>query len=473
MKTKSENNRIKTLGLVITDGVGYRNFILSTFIVEASKQFQHIYIFSGLPKSAYSSLNTKDITIIELPVFRENKLNWFFRKLKEVAHLKKHRANPGIADNLRMNYKSGFSPNALLTKAVYFISSIFHNEKAILKYERLQESTFQRNEKVKFYQNTLAQNKPDILFFTHQRPPFIATLVYLARKMHIPTAAFIFSWDNLASKGRMAATFDHYLVWSKLMKEELLRFYPQTEENNVSIVGTPQFEPYSLSTYNYNRKWFDDKFGLKENLKTICYSCADKSIGPNDPLVIATIAKAIKNGHLRDCQLLVRTSPAEDESRFKETKEKLPFIHWNHPKWTQTRGAHPEPWSQRIPEKEDIAELKAILQYCDINVNMCSTMSLDFMLFDKPVINTVFGNKHNGRYDDQRFLNYEHYVNVIKSGAVKIAKDEDELIMALNTYLENPDLDSENRKLLIQKEIGEDLDKTTNYCVSALKKIIE
>ena len=40
------------------------------------------------------------------------------------------------------------------------------------------------------------------------------------------------------------------------------------------------------------------------------------------------------------------------------------------------------------------------------------------MLFDKPVINTVFGNISNGFYNDQRFLNYRHYDYVIKSGAV-------------------------------------------------------
>jgi hypothetical protein len=44
---------------------------------------------------------------------------------------------------------------------------------------------------------------------------------------------------------------------------------------------------------------------------------------------------------------------------------------------------HAEAWSQRIPSTEDI-NLRALLQYADLNVNMCSTMSLDFMLFDKP-----------------------------------------------------------------------------------------
>jgi hypothetical protein len=58
-------------------------------------------------------------------------------------------------------------------------------------------------------------------------------------------------------------------------------------------------------------------------------------------------------------------------------------------------------WSQRIPSTEDIKDLRALLQYADLNVNMCSTMSL-ILCFDKPVINN-FGNLENGLYNDQRF----------------------------------------------------------------------
>jgi len=43
-------------------------------------------------------------------------------------------------------------------------------------------------------------------------------MVLAAKKSNILNATFIFSWDNLASKGRMAATFDHYLVWSNSMQ---------------------------------------------------------------------------------------------------------------------------------------------------------------------------------------------------------------------------------------------------------------
>jgi len=462
----------RTLGIVITDGVGFRNFVFSTFLDETAAGFEKIIIFSGLPYTAFPELDVAKFTIVELPVFSETKKNWFWRKLKEVAHLQKHKSNPGIADNYEMNKAKSWSPHGLLVRLVYTVSSVFHSEKNILKYEKLQEQSFTGDATVAKYGEILKDHKPDILFFTHQRPPFIATLVFWAKKLQIPTASFIFSWDNLASKGRMASTFDYFLVWSDLMKSELLRFYPYTNPQTVSIVGTPQFEPYVLSQYDISRTEFYETFGLNPDEKILCYSCADATIGPNDPLVIATLAEGIRSGAIDSCQLLVRTSPAEDERRFAETKTKYPEIKWNHPKWELTREGHPEPWSQRVPTREDLSMLKAILNFCDLNVNMLSTMSLDFMLFEKPVVNTAFGYGVNGLYNDQRFLQYEHYDNVVKSGAVKIAKNAEELYTNVNAYLRNPNLDLENRRKLIDMQVGKPLDETTQACVQALKNTL-
>ena len=462
----------KTLGIVITDGVGFRNFVLSTFLTKAARSFEKVVIFSGLPSTAYPDLDAAFFTIVELPVFTETKKNWFWRKLKEVAHLQKHKSNPGIADNYEMNKAKSWSAHGLLVRFVYAVSSIFHSEKNILRYEKFHERSFAGDAIVTKYGEILKEHKPDILFFTHQRPPFIATLVFWAKKLKIPTASFIFSWDNLASKGRMASTFDYFLVWSDLMKRELLRFYPYTNPQAVSIVGTPQFEPYVLPEFDMPKTNFLEAFDLNADEKIMCYSCADATIGPNDPLVIATLAEGIRSGAIDSCQLLVRTSPAEDEQRFAETKTKYPEIKWNHPKWELTREGHPEPWSQRVPTREDLSMLKAILKFCDLNVNMLSTMSLDFMLFEKPVVNTAFGNGANGLYNDQRFLQYEHYDNVVKSGAVKIAKNAEELYAAVNVYLRNPNLDLQNRKKLIRMQVGKPLEDTTLACVAALKAIL-
>jgi hypothetical protein len=462
----------KTLGLVITDGVGYRNFMLSPFTAEVQQVFNHTVIFSGLPQHVFKDLDSSRFTVVELPVYREGKRQWFWRKLREIAHLRMFPDNDGILDNLKMNYRNGWRLNDLLVKMIYAWTSIAPNEKSVQRFEKYRDRSILRTDAFKSVKKILTDNPVDILFFTHQRPPFIALLTTAAKKQAIPTASFIFSWDNLASKGRMAASFDHYLVWSDLMKDELQEFYKKVQANQIHVVGTPQFEPYVLDEFKKDHDWMLRKFDLDPDKKIICYSCADQSIGPNDPIVIATIAGAIQEGKIENAQLLVRTSPAEDPSRFDDVRKKFPHIKWNYPHWKLTRENHPELWSQRIPFKEDIAELRSILEYADLSINMCSTMSLDFMLFDKPVINTVFGNLENGLYNDQRFLKYQHYKNVIDSGAVVIAKTPVQLVDQINQSLDAPQLRLDNQQRLLDLQIKQPLTGTSRRFVRTLMNIV-
>jgi hypothetical protein len=458
---------MKKLGLVITDGVGFRNFILSDFLKHAELAFDEVVILSCLPKGIYKE-HTK-LKVIELDVFEETFKTWFFRKAKEIAHLKLHqKGNLGIQDNLKTNHSKLKTTRGYATRFIYKLTSLFHSELNIQQFQNLQNITFAKHKITKDYASILEREQFSLLFFTHQRPPYIAPLVYVAQQIKLKTVAFIFSWDNLASKGRIASNFDYYLVWSDLMKQDLLQFYTSIKEEHIKIVGTPQFVPYVMDDYKVSKKEFIAEFNLDANLKTICFSCGDISTSKNDELYIETIAIAITQKTIQPVNFIVRTSPAEDPIRFKSLVEKFPFIKWNFPKWIQVRANHQESWSQRIPTLEDMKQLRALLEYSDLNINMLSTMSLDFMLFDKPVINPIFGNANNGLYDDQRFLGYAHIKHLVASKATKVVQTKEALLQAIVAYLEN-DSDGTNRKKFISQQVGVPLNETNKELVESLK----
>ena len=460
---------MKKLAVVITDGVGFRNFILSDFLAEAEKIFDEVVILSCLPANIYSGF-VEQSRIIELDVFEERFPTWFFRKAKEIAHLQLHKNNNfGIQDSLRVNATTSKSPRGYATRFIFKFTAILNSEKWIQRFNFWQQISYKNNSIVKSYKSILEKENFDLLFFTHQRPPYIAPLVFQADQLKIKTATFIFSWDNLASKGRMAANFDYYLVWSDLMKSELQQFYTSVKVEKIRVVGTPQFEPYVLERYRVTKAAFVLKFNLEPALKTICFSCGDISTSKNDELYIATIADAIVQAKIQNVNFIVRTSPAEDPVRFTSLVARYPFIKWNYPKWFLSREGHQEVWSQRIPTVEDVVDLRSMLEFSDLNINMLSTMSLDFMQFDKPVINTVFGNATNGFYD-QRFLNYAHIANVVDSKATKIAKNQEALIEAINVYLDNPTIDSANRKQLMEHQVSKPLQQTGSRIATTLFK---
>jgi len=462
---------MKKLGVVITDGVGFRNFILSNFIQESKVNFDEVIIFSCLPKTVYNGfdLNCK---IIELEIFEESFYTWFFRKAKEVTHLQLHaKDNFGIADNLSTTKSKAKNPRGYATRFIHQYSKLFYSENWILRYNKLQQQTFQFNAITKHYIELLKENNVSLLFFTHQRPPFIAPLIYAAEKLKIKTSAFIFSWDNLASKGRMAGNFDFYIVWSNLMKHELLTFYQSVKENQIAVVGTPQFEPYVLNKYGFDKENFSKKFKIDNSKPTIFFTCNDAS-SKNDPIYLEILAEFISQRKLvTDVNLIVRTSPAEEPTRFKNYIEKYPFIIWDFPDWNISREGHQEAWTQRVPSVADLNDLKSLLQYCDLCINVLSTITLDAFIFDKPVINPVFGNGNNGWFDDQKFLKYEHLSKLVDSDSTDIVKSHSEYLEAINRILNNIDIKKKERKKFIELQIGGSLQGTSKRIAKFLSQL--
>lgn len=460
----------RKLGLVITDGVGFRNYILSGFVAQAERCFEEVIIYSFLPASAYDTLELK-CRIVELDLVPERFPGWFFRKAKEVAHLKRHaRANFGFRDSLYINRAQGNSPRAWATRFIFRMSGLFHGEQTIGFYERQQQRRFASHPLVRHYEEMLRGDAVDLLFFTHQRPPFAAPLLYAARQAGIPTAAFIFSWDNLASKGRMAGAFDHFLVWSDLMRRDLLEFYPAVTDSQIAVVGTPQFEPFVMERYGYDDATLAARFGIDLSKPLVLFTCNDAS-SKNDPLYLDILAGAIAQGRLhRKINLVARTSPAEDPGRFAHLREKYPFIIWNYPEWTLSREGHPEPWSQRIPSQQDISDLKMLLKHAAFTVNVMSTITIDSFLFDKPVVNPVFGTFTNGMYPDQKYLLYRHLEPLTESGASHIVRNETEFIEAVNGLLAGHDGRSERRRAFVDLQIGAPLEGTCARIAQTLRR---
>ena len=461
---------MKNLGVVITDGVGFRNFILSDFIGEAQQNFEAVIIYSYIPVSAFQEYNL-NCKIIELDQYHEKFITWFFRRAKELAHLQLHKKiNFGIRDIFNSNKTKVKNPRGYATRFILKITSFLHSESWILRFDILQQFSFKRNPLSKSFHNQLKSDKIDLLFFTHQRPPFIAPLIYQAKKLNVKTVSFIFSWDNLASKGRMAGSFDYYFVWSNLMKSDLLHFYKSVKEHQIKVVGTPQFEPYVLERYKTNKESFFEKFDLNPELPIILFTCNDSS-SKNDPFYLELLADYIAANKIK-ANLIVRTSPADEPTRFLYLQEKYPFIKWNMPDWKLIRENHAEPWTQRVPEFNDLVILKSLLQFCDVVINVLSTIILDGFLFDKPSVCPVFGNKEKGFNDAIKFLEYAHLKEVEESKAVVIVKKENEFLNAINEVLKNPLTRIAKQKKLVALEIGEPLIGTSKRIALALQDIL-
>jgi hypothetical protein len=329
-----------------------------------------------------------------------------------------------------------------------------------------------RTPEAEFYRKAFRSIRPTVLFCSQQLSMDALPAVVAAKQLGIPSAAFIFSWDNLTSKGRIVAPFDHYLVWSQYMKEELLRYYPDVAADHVHIVGTPQFEPYADPRLLLPREEFFAALNADPSRPLICYSGGDAGTCPEDPQHVGVLMELIRSGRIKgNPQVVVRPVPVDDGTRYASVRQQYPELILSAPRWMR---ANTNEWSGFIPLPEDIDLLANLTHHADLNANLGSTMILDFGIHDKPVVNVAFDVADPpifGMPVYDFYYHYEHLRPVLKFKATRIARSANEFADHVNEYLRDPSLDRENRRGLIDLQILQPIDQSTGRLTEALASI--
>ena len=80
-------------------------------------------------------------------------------------------------------------------------------------------------------------------------------LLYSSNKLKIRTICLILSWDQPTSMGFMSALCNEYLVWSKNVKNDLIKFH-NVSKDIIHILGAIHWDHYF------------SKLKLKKKIKT-------------------------------------------------------------------------------------------------------------------------------------------------------------------------------------------------------------
>ena len=239
-----EEVKLKFL-LLFPDGIGLRNFVLTHFLSLLGEKGD-VIVWHALPEQAIQ-MHVADfegkVRWQALPHHHEGQLPFLFRRAKLLAQLYRQ-DEPGTDIVLKQTVGKGKGLYRLrnrLAEVLGYVGRQPHSR--ILWLERFHTRWVERQPYFKEYLTFLEKEKPDVVFCSHQRSEIAVPAMLAARKLGIPTATFIYSWDNLP-KGRMAIQADYFLVWSEHMRDEMLHYYPDINEERIFIIGTPQFEHY-------------------------------------------------------------------------------------------------------------------------------------------------------------------------------------------------------------------------------------
>lgn len=261
-----------------------------------------------------------------------------------------------------------------------------------------------------------------------------AWAILCAKKVKIPSVAINFSWDNLTIYPRSVRKTDYLICWNGIIKKEAVTLHGYRDEE-VFISGIMRYDHFFNREDLGTREKFLAKKNLNPNKKTVLVAT---STDP-DPNLYKKIIKLFQD---LDVNILIRVHPLERLSDYAvfqtEGRVRVELA------GTTQQADSKKGWQVEMTE-EDKVNIKKILKFCDLNINRSSTISLDSLIFDMPVINLNFGTSK------VPIVSFPHYRRLIDEGAVRLARDENELVKFATMYLADRSIDRESRRDIVGK----------------------
>ena len=400
-------NSNKKIFILLPDGIGLRNFAYSKFHETAQNMGFNLVFWNNTPFDI-QSLGFKEIKIQKAKTHPTTDILKNARKTIEIdLNVKK------FNDNVYNSYKFPQSFKSIKSSLKNILTNIlincFSSDKGLKKIRNWIKNSEQKTDYFNECLATLQEEKPEIVFCTNQRPMLAIAPILAAQKLKIPTATFIFSWDNLP-KATMVIETDYYFVWSDLMKNELIKYYPYVNDNQVFITGTTQFESHYEKRILVSKETFFKDHNLDLQKDYICFSGDDETTSPDDPQYLYDLAIAIKNLNTKGYNLgiIFRKCPVDFSGRYNNVVEKFnDIIIEIDPLW-KSIGTE---WNTILPTKADNELLANTINHTLFVANLGSSMVFDYITFNKPCCYFNYNQKVqlNPNWDIHTCYKYVHF----------------------------------------------------------------
>jgi hypothetical protein len=309
------------------------------------------------------------------------------------------------------------------------------------------------------YDDVFRRYRPDLL--VTGTPGSIGADAHLLRcadRHGVRTACVVLSWDNLTSKGHMAAVPQQLIVWNRIMEREAREFHGYPPDR-IHVAGVSHFDVYARPSAAGNRERFCMDLGLDPSRTLITFGTVTPWLFPHNAEVAEILARAIADDcFARAAQLLIRLHPqvmnagtqhSENLERFREIAAAYAHVHLDLP------AVRSDSLMWDVAES-DMAHLADLLRYSDVTLNAGSTLTIDSAIMDTPIVNIGFDGLAVNPPERSviRIYDFTHYANIVRSGGVRIARSADEMLSLIAAYLEDPSLDREGRARIVDEQCG-------------------
>ena len=189
----------------------------------------------------------------------------------------------------------------------------------------------------------------------------------------------------------------------------------------IDIVGVPQYETYRQIASVTNEDNFRGRLNIPFDTAVITYTASSDSMFPEEERFVEELLLAVSNGNCGKATLVLRIHPPDVRKEVYCEK----YLHTDLPirlDFPDSAFTAFNTWS--IGVEASLVEFVELMQFSDVVVNLSSTIALDAILFDTPVICLNFNYLPDDKWNAaHKHHQCEHYRPIVESGAVEFPND--------------------------------------------------
>ena len=290
--------------------------------------------------------------------------------------------------------------------------------------------------------------KPDVIFVPSMIDnDFDVPVSVEAKKRGIRVIGMVRSWDNLNNHGMLAVVPDRFIVQNRWLIDMAEKFQavPRGFIKKEDIVGLPHYDAYfDPSSVIKPREEFFREMNLDPNKKLILVGGSDFYYTENK--LPETLNELVEGGLINEpVQFYFRPHPMSMFS--------VEDYHLDNLDNVILDGG-----SEDKKSFSDGDKLMNLFYHSEIIINICSTLSIDAAVFKTPAICINFDDIESSQSYwesvSRLYDSFDHYEKLIATGGVKLPDSKAQLAEDINSYLENPELDSEGRQEIIDEFVA-------------------
>jgi hypothetical protein len=233
-------------------------------------------------------------------------------------------------------------------------------------------------------------------------------LIKAARRLGIPSALLVWSWDNLSSKAVLNEHPDRMLVWNQVQAREAVEMHGVPEER-ISVVGAAKLDSFFEELATHRRQTED---GGSADAR-ILYLASSRAVVKDEAKVVERWLAAIRSAddpRLRRARVVVRPHPGKATRSFEA--------------W--------EPADEHVSlDDPQSSPLVAALVEADLVVALNTSAELEAGIAGLPVVTLRAGADALGQEGSAHF----HYLLEANGGFVRDTHDLDAHVQLLSAIL--------------------------------------